>query len=774
MPLFLQAQHNTAVIDNALTSSNEYGSGNVNNYTSGGQTWYITWDATYVYVHLVNANVSEFGIMYFDINPIAPVNGGNNTNGSIMGLPGFDNLTPNLPMRADAAIVFKDNLRGVYAANGSGGWNVASFGAGAFSLTPSDITANWYATGSNNRELKISWNQLTAGAGIPASFNWFGYCSYNCSNTCGGMYGAVPNANPGGTFAMGSTPDCVRYFTVSSTANGSSTNPTSRDSYTHLGGSITNFGDIVCYDFTMNSPGQVITRLTGPGFKDWNINGTLLVNAGQIYFGAYNVFYGVADYGLTTINNIVMTGGELNLDYTTSTTLVLGNITLTGGLFYLGDRTFAGHGDLELRGNWFQSTGFFGINHKTVYFRGNTLQTIAGNGTLFPYVEINNAAGVTILSGNQTIQDTLYLLNGMLTLGNNQLTITGLNGQTPTSTGGITYTNPSSFIVTDGNGVLRQNDIGTARTGSILFPIGNSSTSYRPLTLNNSGTNDNFAARVFNNVYSGGNQGVGTTFTTNYVNRTWDVSETVAGGSTLTATFEYAAVDELVLFNRNLCGVATHNGSAWVLTQTTGPVAGSNPYTRTTTVNTTGHFTITSDLIPLPIQWLSFEVTKQQTNATLQWAVLNQNNASHYEIQRSLTGNLFEPIGIVTANPNGYYTYSDNISKRSNEIIYYRIKQYDFNGNYTYSMVKSIANKLQSPLLIFPNPAYDVLAIKHPKIGQAALTVYNSNGQLCYSLQSVFDSDQTEIKINHLISGLYTIQLTTQSGMVYQNRFIKR
>ena len=135
---------------------------------------------------------------------------------------------------------------------------------------------------------------------------------------------------------------------------------------------------------------------------------------------------------------------------------------------------------------------------------------------------------------------------------------------------------------------------------------------------------------------------------------------------------------------------------------------------------------------------------------------------------------MFEPIGIVTANPNGYYTYSDNISKRSNEIIYYRIKQYDFNGNYTYSMVKSIANKLQSPLLIFPNPAYDVLAIKHPKIGQAALTVYNSNGQLCYSLQSVFDSDQTEIKINHLISGLYTIQLTTQSGMVYQNRFIKR
>lgn len=774
----INGQHNTATIDNALTGSNEYGTGNVNNYTSGGQTWYLTWDATFVYVHLVNANVSEFGIIYFDINPIAPVNGGNNANGSLTGLPGFDNLTPNLPIRADAAIVFKDNLRGVYASNGAGGWNVNSFGAGAFSLTPNDITANWYATGGNNREFKISWNQLTAGAGIPASFNWFAYCSYNCSNTCGGMYGSVPNANPSGTFGMGSTPDCVRYFTVSTTANGSSTNPTSRDSYTHLGGTITNFGSIVCYDFTMNTPGQIITRLTGPGFKDWNINGTLRVNAGQIYFGAYNAAFGVTDYGLTTINEIVITGGELNFDYTTSTTLVLGNITLTGGLFYLGDRTFAGHGDLELRGNWTQTTGFFGINHKSVYFRGNTLQTISGNGTLFPYVEINNAAGVTVLSGNSTIQDTLYLLNGLLTLGNNHLTIGGLNGQTPASTGAIVYTTPNSFIVTDGSGMLRQNDIGTIRTGPILFPIGNSTTSFRPVTLTNTGTTDHLSARVFSNVYTGGNQGAGTTITTNYVNRTWEITEQVTGGSNLAATFQYDVADELTLFNRNLCGVAAHNGATWVYTQTTGPVAGSNPYTRTTNITSTGHFSISSDMIPLPLNWLHFDVSKHQNDALLYWLVQDQQNVSFYQIERSINGITFEPIGMVATNNTATYAYLDkNIVALPTEKIYYRIKQYDYNGQSTYSAIKILNVSAIKQLIVYPNPTNNVLCINYPAKDITSIKIYNNLGKRCanYSIE-LMDTQQlnTTLSLHFLPQGTYTLQTTTKSGAVYHNRFIKR
>ena len=306
------AQYNNATIDYQLSSANEYGTGNSNTYTSGGQTWSLTWDADTIYVLVRNANIYEGIFMYFDFNPIVPVNGGNNTNGNLTGYF-YENLTPNLPFRADAFLYERNTSATatfgiVGRANGTGGWLGVGAFANALGGGLDDVAEGFVASGNvagqDCREFKIAWLRLKGSAGAPASFNWFGYCAYNCSNTCGGIYGQVPVANPSGTLGVGSTPDMVRYFTVSTTANGSATNPISRDSYTHIGGSIASFGDINCYDFTMNTPSQTITRLTGPGLKDWTINGTLVVNNGAIYFGGYNAAFGITDYGTTTINNL--------------------------------------------------------------------------------------------------------------------------------------------------------------------------------------------------------------------------------------------------------------------------------------------------------------------------------------------------------------------------------------------------------------------------------------------------------------------------------------
>ncbi|MBL0051707.1 MAG: hypothetical protein IPP29_09465 [Bacteroidetes bacterium] len=71
-------------------------------YPSGAAQWYVTWDANFVYLSIQNANETEAAIVYFDVNPIIPINGGANANGNLNGLPGYDNLTPRLPFRADA------------------------------------------------------------------------------------------------------------------------------------------------------------------------------------------------------------------------------------------------------------------------------------------------------------------------------------------------------------------------------------------------------------------------------------------------------------------------------------------------------------------------------------------------------------------------------------------------------------------------------------------------------------------------------------------------
>ncbi len=789
-------QYGNAVIDDQLTNADEYGTGNANTYTSGGQTWHLTWDADTLYVMVRNANISEGIFMYFDFNPIVPVNGGNNSNGNLTGYF-YENITPNLPFRADAFLYLRNinptfNFGIVGNANGTGGWVGVGANANALGGGTNDITEGFIASanvaGEDRREFKIAWSRLKGSAGVPASFNWMGYCAYNCSGSCGGVYGQVPAANPSGTFPVGATPDFVRYFTVSTTANGSATNPISRDSYTHLGGSISSFGNINCYDFTMNTAGQTITRLTGPGLKDWTINGTLVVNNGAIYFGAYNAAYGITDYGTTTINNLLISGGELNFDYDTYVTLVTGNVTQTGGLLYLGDRTNANQGDLELRGNWLRTGGTFGINHKAVFFRGNTLQTISGIGTKFPYVEINNAAGVQLLSGNDTIQDTLWLVNGNISLGNNNLVIEGLNGQTPTSTGAISGGSSNSFIVTDGTGVLEQRQLGpTVRNTSILFPIGNNSTDYRPVTITNTGTTDDINARVFATVWTGGNLGAGTQIPDYYVDRTWVLNESVSGASNLDLTFQYAAADELTSFIRTNCAVVQHSGGVWNTTQPYGPVAGGNPYTRTTSgITALGNFSIESELIPLPFDLLDFDAVLKNNDGFIYWQTTNEVNVDQYELERSTDALNFSTIAVVPAITHNLvyknYNYTDpDITGLGVKVVYYRLKQVDKNGNsnYTKIIALKLSNAVQPGIISFyPNPCADQLNICYFSAIDEHVTfdIYTVSGSIVHSSTLAVEEGINELRISQLhdiAQGVYFIRIRNDKQLM-NYKFIKQ
>lgn len=201
--------------------------------------------------------------------------------------------------------------------------------------------------------------------------------------------------------------------------------------------------------------------------------------------------------------------------------------------------------------------------------KGSGNQNVNMNGFSIPTLEIDNASNVS-LTGNAGIANELLFTNGLVSIGNNNLTLA--------SAAVISTPSASKFVVTNGTGSLKKNAVAG---GGFLFPVGNSSSEYNPLTITNSGTSDNFSVRATANVLLNGVNPA----TSDFADNSWIVAEDIAGGSNLTMTGGWDAGDELSNFNRAKSGVARYvSGSDWDLPASqTQAASGSDPYVRTRT-----------------------------------------------------------------------------------------------------------------------------------------------------------------------------------------------
>ena len=220
-----------------------------------------------------------------------------------------------------------------------------------------------------------------------------------------------------------------------------------------------------------------------------------------------------------------------------------------------------------------------------VILKGTANQNINMGGFTVPNLEIDNTSNVT-LTGNAKVNGDLSFTNGEIVIGNNNLTIG--------SAGTITNATNAKFVVTNGTGRLVKAVLGNT---AFNFPIGNSTTSYDPVSITNSGTTDDIGARSFANVLAGGSTGVA--YTKETVNNSWDISEAVAGGSNLSLTATWNTADELPGFDRNRGGLSNYlitpaANVGWdLLNSQTGMAVGANPYTYTRMgITTTGIFAV--------------------------------------------------------------------------------------------------------------------------------------------------------------------------------------
>jgi hypothetical protein len=562
---------------NGTIAANEYGNHtNGQNQETNSITTYMTWDNTNLYIGIgpTNNNTNEPFVLYLDVDPIIPINGGTNTDGSLNGFNNYNRCTYNQPFRSDFVLFWRGGASPYHEYRLDNGAN--AFGA----QTANTLT--WAQSGSGagqGQEIAIPWSAIT-GAGRPASFNWFSHKIYDNNATNNGIYGQLPAENPGGAQNVAAyTLQALRYYTVTTTVVGSSTPPMSRNCYTHpLGVTNNSFGAISVWDFTMNSTSQQIARLNSGG--DWNIANNLIVSNGTIFFGS-----GGVNYGQSAIANIDIRGGSLNMDQTNKALNTSGNFNMSSGSFFLSGTS---GGDFNLAGNWNITGGTFTPNNRAVTFNGAAAQSISG-ATTFDFLTLNNTSGLTpaiTLNNSINVGQTLTLTNGRIRLGANNLTVT--NSAIGSISGGAT----ASFVETNSTGELIRS-IATGAPGNYNFPVGLAS-SYSPASFNFSAnsTARNLQVRAITGTHPQMN--VPTTPPNFTANRYWATNLSNATGTyNYTSAFNFVAGDA----NGTLASIklSRYNGAAWT------EYAGSS--TAGTTVSS-GALTETTGSLAATAQWV--------------------------------------------------------------------------------------------------------------------------------------------------------------------------
>lgn len=180
-------------------------------------------------------------------------------------------------------------------------------------------------------------------------------------------------------------------------------------------------------------------------------------------------------------------------------------------------------------------------------------------------------------------------------------------------------------------------------------------------------------------------------------------------------------------------------------------------------------------LTPLPIKLTSFTGSKQNTTSILNWVTSNEFDNDRFEIESSTDGINFQRIGIITGkgdNVNGqHYAFVDQ--QPANGVNYYRLKQIDKSGAFTYSNIVAVEFALQQYIRINPNPAKDLLniTIGNPSAG-IIFKIYAFDGRLIYTESKKSSMRTYQLGIANLPAGSYLLKATVNDQDLVQ-RFIK-
>ncbi|MEO9257788.1 MAG: T9SS type A sorting domain-containing protein [Crocinitomicaceae bacterium] len=182
---------------------------------------------------------------------------------------------------------------------------------------------------------------------------------------------------------------------------------------------------------------------------------------------------------------------------------------------------------------------------------------------------------------------------------------------------------------------------------------------------------------------------------------------------------------------------------------------------------------VVSLVSPLSIKLLNFNAHLVNNEIVqLDWQTASEANNDYFTIERSQSGHDWEAIAKVDGAGNSatILNYSTKDNKPYYGVSYYRLKQTDFDGKFTYSEIKSVDIKsLKNNYIdIYPNPTSNQITIVGDETELRDLIVYDILGQnlTAFTKHLMDNGTKLIIDLSELSTGTYYIKTKTTTNKV--------
>jgi len=209
---------------------------------------------------------------------------------------------------------------------------------------------------------------------------------------------------------------------------------------------------------------------------------------------------------------------------------------------------------------------------------------------------------------------------------------------------------------------------------------------------------------------------------------------------------------------------------------------------RSNTNNNTSEFSCPTTAVGLPIELISFDATKiNETSVKTYWQTATEINNDYFTVERAAPSNSpnggglnWEEIGVVDGAGNSSsvlsYQLLDNQPSQYSHLntLYYRLKQTDFDGSYSYSNIVAVNfdDASASGFNIYPNPTTGDninISLSGKMNSEVLIIVRDVLGKELYAKGFIMNDETMTIKLSDgfsLAAGVYTITASTNDHLV--------